>query len=433
MKKNSNVEENYLNVGNVVMVSYVDNEEIKQRKEIKEIKEKTEFSSSEVLESNIKWSQCIIIKIVPTGIRIQWVDGNATQLIKQTDVKLRIREMTPIEKSNHYNKQQQLLLNEHEHQEQVEKEEQEQESFKFKSESEKMSENNVHQRYASGDRKGLCRKNCNGCHQRYASGDRKGLCRKNCTGCKKNENLLQEKKSDLLKKNLQVAKEKELEELLQGRCFYDSDHENLHFSITSISIANNKIKDQNDTLWDLDYVENHLVPVGQVIAIRFTKEEKEIFYKTLRHYGTPGRNQIHDSMELYERISVEINKEMGIKYNRRAQTYSDIFIEKKVIMNVIQKRNGRDVEIYYLFMFKKIQALLSRYQYEVPSNQSHLVTNVLLSYYDLVITKCNATEEEFFGNTTAQNKLRKQVHQLIRSIKSGKERVMRLMNGRRKT
>ena len=53
------------------------------------------------------------------------------------------------------------------------------------SDSDDEEEEDIHDRYASGDKKGQCKKNCSGCHQRYQSGEREGECRKNCTGCSK--------------------------------------------------------------------------------------------------------------------------------------------------------------------------------------------------------------------------------------------------------
>ena len=66
--------------------------------------------------------------------------------------------------------------------EEIEEEESEEEASEDE-ESDSDEEEDVHQRYKSGEKEGECRKNCSGCHQRYASGDKEGECRKNCTGC----------------------------------------------------------------------------------------------------------------------------------------------------------------------------------------------------------------------------------------------------------
>ena len=42
----------------------------------------------------IQWAKATILHQVNTGIKIQWIDGGATQLINHIDVNNRIREMT---------------------------------------------------------------------------------------------------------------------------------------------------------------------------------------------------------------------------------------------------------------------------------------------------------------------------------------------------
>ena len=52
-----------------------------------------------VLYGKSQWAKAKIYQHVPTGIRIQWIDGAATQLIETAEVDVRIREAWQRKKS----------------------------------------------------------------------------------------------------------------------------------------------------------------------------------------------------------------------------------------------------------------------------------------------------------------------------------------------